>query len=176
MRCILYLCNEIFEFKMTIDSTDYEKLKPFLKIIKHVATGGNTSNGDAWWMLYQIKLDKTGFTSRSDCDSCKVELFQEFQRYIEEYETMEEILKQLSIMKSSPNTCILQSPSVYKEQPIDNFYCVSFREFGFDFIKRIVEDINKMGLVCFAETLYCARSIVGIVVNTESAKKFFKVK
>jgi hypothetical protein len=72
---------------MTLTKEDIARIKDFLPTIKHVAHGGNTSNGDIWPTLNQIKYEKTGAYSRSDCSSCKVELFQEFQNAIETFQT-----------------------------------------------------------------------------------------
>ena len=71
---------------MTLSDSDFKRIEKFSKVIRHVAYGGNTSNSDIWPVMNQIKYEHTGTWSRSDCDACKVELFQEFENYIVEYE------------------------------------------------------------------------------------------
>ena len=84
-RCTQRDCNEE-TIVSPLTESEYNRLLPFRKIIAHVAAGGNTSNKDVWWMCYQIKLEKTGIQSRSDCGACMIELITEFENLMQQYE------------------------------------------------------------------------------------------
>lgn len=71
---------------MNLSESDYNRLLPFRKIIRHVAGGGSTSNHDVWTMCNQIKYEHTGSWSRSDCSACKVDLIVEFEIALDKYE------------------------------------------------------------------------------------------
>ena len=82
-------CNEE-TIVSPLTESEYNRLYTFRDIISRVAAGGNTSNGDVWWMCYQIKLEKTGEQSRSDCGACKIELITEFENLMQQYEKNKE--------------------------------------------------------------------------------------
>ena len=64
----------------------YTYLLPHRAIIKHVAEGGNTSDGTPWWAMNTINIQCEGGGLRSGCSACMVEDYQRYWNMMMEYE------------------------------------------------------------------------------------------
>lgn len=72
-----------------LTSDQYTYLLPHKAKIKHVAEGGNISDGTPWWAMNTVNIQRGLGNMRSGCPSCMVEDYQRYWNLMMEYEASE---------------------------------------------------------------------------------------
>lgn len=71
---------------MQLTESDIGQLKPHFKAIQATVNTHTQTNTAPWYVMDEIKFNRTGFRSNGMCASCVIDLYQEFWNLIQQWE------------------------------------------------------------------------------------------